>query len=148
MPTNILRKAASHRKPVRSGRPVTAPRFALLTAGRVSIRIELAATATADVVWHGLPLYATAETWGASLHFETPLECGRDRTAKLIAVAGEIYFWVEEDRVVVPFGPTPISHPGEIRLQRPSNVWATALDDVNVLAAVTPGEKVSLTAST
>ena len=148
MPTNILRKAADGRKPQpKASRTGVAPRRAVLTAGRVSIRIELAATPTADLVWHALPLYSTAETWGAAVHFETPLEAGRDRSAKVIAKPGEIYFWVEDDRIIVPFGPTPISRPGECRLASPANVWAIALDDVAALAAVTPGEKVTLIAA-
>lgn len=146
MPTNILRKASSRKSVARTERKASSPRRAQLTAGEVSIRIELADTPTADVVWQGLPLYSTAETWGSAIHFETPLEAGRDRTAKLNGVPGEIYFWVEEDRIIIPFGRTPISRPGETRLQRPSNVWAKALDDVTALAAVTPGEKIALTA--
>lgn len=148
MPTNILRKSASRRAPARNARASSAPRLAQLTAGRISIRIELADTPTADVVWQGLPLYSTAETWGDSIHFETPLEAGRDRTARLNGVPGEIYFWTEEDRIIIPFGRTPVSRPGESRLQRPSNLWARALDDVRALAAVTPGEKVTLIAIT
>ena len=123
MPTNILRKAADSRRPLRrAAREMQGPRLALLTAGGVSIRIELAETATADLVWQALPLNSTAETWGAALHFETPLEVGRDRTAKVNGVPGEIYFWVEDDRIIVPFGPTPISRPGECRLDRKSVV--------------------------
>jgi len=145
MPTNILRKAADARRPnPRGDQSATGQRLALLTAGRIAIRIELASTLTADLVWRALPLYSTAETWGACLHLETPVETGRDRTARINAVMGEIYFWVENDRIVVPFGPTPISRKGECRLQAPANVWARALDDPGALSVVTPGEKVSL----
>ena len=118
----------------------------MLTAGRVSLRLQLRDTATARLVWRALPLHSTAETWGSSIHFETPLETGRDRTAKTIATVGDIYFWVEQDRILVPFGPTPISRPGECRLPCPCNVWAQALDDVRQLATVTPGEMVSMLA--
>ena len=148
MPTNILRKAADTRKPqAKAARTSSGPRRAVLTAGPVTIRIELAETATADLVWQALPLHSTAETWGQSIHFETPLEAGRDRSARINGVAGDIYFWVEDDRIIVPFGATPISRPGEIRLQSPANAWARALDDVKALAAVQPGQKVSLIAA-
>lgn len=146
MPTNILRKSATRKAQTVKERRTSARRLAQLTAGSITIRIELADTPTADIVWQGLPLYSTAETWGASLHFETPLEAGRDRTARLNGIPGEIYFWVEEDRIIIPFGRTPVSRPGESRLQRPSNLWARALDDVTALSVVTPGEKVSLVA--
>ena len=148
MPTNILRKAADARKPQpKATRTESGPRSAVLTAGRISIRIELAETPTADLVWRALPLHSTAETWGQAIHFETPLEAGRDRTARINAVVGDIYFWVEDDRIIIPFGATPISRPGEIRLSSPANIWARALDDVKALAAVQPGQKVSLIAA-
>ncbi len=147
MPTNLLRKSADTRKPQqRATGPTTQTRIAVLTAGRISLRIELLDTQTAHRVWQALPLHSTAETWGASIHFETPLETGRDRTARINATVGEIYFWIEQDRILVPFGPTPISKPRECRLPAPCNVWARALDDVTALASVTPGEKVSLVA--
>lgn len=102
---------------------------------------------TADLIWRALPLHSTAETWGQSIHFEVPLKAGRDRSAKLNGVSGEIYFWVEDGRVLVPFGPTPISRPGECRLPSPANVWAYALDDVSALGRARPGGKVSLVAA-
>ncbi len=148
MPTNILRKAADQRKPqARKASGDAAPRIAVLTAGGVSARIELAATAAADLVWQALPIYSSSETWGQSIKFETPLEAGRDRTARVLGTVGEIYFWVEDDRIIVPFGPTPISRPGECRLPSPANVIGRALDDVTVFKAVQPGAKVSLTAA-
>ncbi|WP_295558247.1 cyclophilin-like family protein [uncultured Hyphomicrobium sp.] len=146
MPTNILRKRP---KPERApnGRPETAPpRHVLIRAGRVSVRAELYATPTADRIWAALPLHSTAETWGQAIHFETPIETGRDRSARLLGTLGDICFWTEDDRVLIAFGPTPISRPGEIRLPRPCNVWAKALDDVTLLKDVAPGEKVSVTA--
>lgn len=143
MPTNILR--AQQRPPGKARRDPAGPRRVLITVGRVAIRAELLATTTADRVWAVLPIHSTAETWGDCIHFETPVETGRERTAILKAVAGDICFWSEDDRIIIGFGPTPLSRPDEIRLPRPCNVWARALDDVRVLAAVTPGEKVSVT---
>jgi len=152
MPTNLLRghnrsvapdKAEAHR---RAKKP--ADRRILITAGRVKVRAQLLDTPTADRVWHALPLHSTAETWGQAIHFETPLETGRERGARQLATLGDICFWVEDDRVIIVFGRTPISRPGELRLPRPCNLWARALDDVGVLKAVRPGEKVSVTSAT
>lgn len=149
MPTNLLRKAANARKPGGAGavRLSSETRLALLTAGRVKLKVELLDTATAQLVWQALPLYSAAETWGATIHFETPLETGRDRSARVLANIGEVYFWVENDRILVPFGPSPISKPNECRLPAPCNVWARVLDDPQLLSKVTPGEKVSLVAA-
>lgn len=148
MPTNILRsrpKPAS--KPAVPPRAAgTGPRVVLLTVGRVRIRIALLETPTAERIWRALPLYSTAETWGESVHFELPVESGRERGARSLAEPGEVFYWSEDDRVIVGYGPTPISGAGEIRLPRPCNVLAHALDDVTALRAVRPGEKVSLLA--
>lgn len=144
MPTNLLRKTSPPARSA-SGQKRDGPRRILIKAGRIVIRAELLPTPTADRIWAALPLHSTAETWGAAIHFETPLETGRERGARTLARAGEICFWIEQDRVLIAFGPTPISRPGEIRLPSPCNVWANALGDVTLLNRVAPGEKVSVT---
>ena len=148
MPTNILRSSSS--APIgaktRAPKRPDGPRWVTIKAGRVSIRAELLETKTADRVWAQLPIYSTAETWGAAIHFETPVETGRDQTAKAIAAPGDICFWSEDDRVIIVFGATPIAQKGELRLPKPCNVWAKSPDDVTLLKKVTPGEKVSVTA--
>lgn len=150
MPTNILRnrpKPATRQPSERPG-ALRAPRLIRISVGRVSIRAAVLETTTADRLMAALPLHSTAETWGEAIHFEVPIESGRERGARINAAVGDICFWSEDDRVVIGFGPTPISRPGEIRLPRPCNVWARALDDVRVLKAVRPGEKVAVTAIT
>lgn len=146
VPTNLLRKR-------RPGRPATATempvhpgqrRVAVLKVRRLAFRLELHATPTADRIWAHLPFHSTVETWGATIHFETHLEWGRDRTARLNVSPGDIAYWSEDDRIIVAWGPSPISRPGEIRLMRPCNIWAHALDDLSPLASVTPGERVTL----
>jgi hypothetical protein len=147
MPTNLLRKKATPVRPLGQQPRKGAPRRIVIRAGRVAIRADLLATPTADRIWAALPLHSTAETWGQAVHFETPIETGRERGARMLAKAGEICFWVEEDRVLIVFGPTPISRPGERRLPSPCNVWANAIDDVTLLNVVAAGEKVSVTAA-
>ena len=78
------------------------------------------------------------------MHFETLAETGRETGAKSIVAAGEIAFWTERDRVIVGFGKTPLSKPGEIRLPAPCNIWAMALDDVAQLRAVQPGQQIAM----
>ena len=152
MPTNLLRgqnrSVAPDKEVARRRARKPADRRILITAGRVKVQAQLLDTPTADRIWQTLPLYSTAEPWGQAIHFATPVESGRERNARQLATLGDIYFWVEDDRVVIVFGPTPISRPGELRLPRPCNLWARALDDVRVLKAVRPGEKVSVTSAT
>lgn len=147
MPTNFLRRlgGALTGSMTRAPKRPDGPRWVTVTAGRVAIRAELLETKTADRIWAQLPIYSTAETWGQSIHFETPVETGRDGTAKAVASPGDICFWTEDDRIIVAFGPTPISKGAELRLPKPCNVWARTRDDLSLLKNVTPGEKVSVT---
>lgn len=146
MPTNILRHRAKPAAP--AARSVPAVRRVLVTAGGVAIRAELLDTPTAERIAAALPLFSTAETWGQAIHFEVPVESGRERGARVNGAVGDLSYWSNEGRVIIGFGPTPISRPGEIRLPSPCNLWARAIDDVRALKAVRPGEKVSITAIT
>lgn len=144
MPTNLLRSRstlgrAAHRDPEDPG----AARVLILEGRSFAIRITLAATATADLLWAILPVHATLETWGDCIHVELPCRTGRDRGARTNARLGEAYFWAEEQRILVPFGPTPISREGEIRLPQPLNVIGEA-SDVSILRNARVGEKVAL----
>ena len=148
MPTNILRNRSTPvRKPAEAAQAATARRHVVITAGRIAIRAELLDTETANRVWTSLPIYSTAETWGASIHFETPVETGRERGARALTETGDICFWTEDDRIIIVFGPTPIAKGAELRLPKPCNVWAKAIDDVTRLKTVTPGENVSVVAA-
>ena len=147
MPTNLIRrkfdKGGAAAKSV-AARPGGTERLARLTVGRHHLTLALLETRTADVIWRALPLFSIAETWGESIHFDTPLKTGRERTARLNVAPGDVCFWSEDERVVLAWGPTPISRPDEIRLMRPCNIWARTLGDPAILASITPGEKVSL----
>ena len=147
MPTNFLRRLGGVLTGSKTKAPARpdGPRWVLITAGRVALRAELYETKTADRIWAQLPLYSTAETWGAAIHFETPVETGREASAKTLSTPGDICFWTEDDRVIIVFGPTPIAQSGEHLLPKPCNVWAKTRDDVSLLRSVTPGEKVSVT---
>jgi hypothetical protein len=80
------------------------------------------------------------------VHFETRAEAGRERSATFNVKSGEIAYWSEEDRIIIGYGPTPISGKGEIRMPSPCNVFAVAEDDVTALRSVRPGSQVSVTA--
>ena len=146
MPSNILRNRTAPLTATADDLAATvAGRVVLITTGRAAIRVRLLPTVTAARIFQALPLHATAETWGQTVHFELPVETGREPEATRQGTPGDISFWSEESRVIVAFGPTPISGPGEIRLPSPCNVWAKAIDDVSPWYSVTPGEKVSVT---
>lgn len=145
MPTNILR--ADNKKPVAAKKPARRAgslREIVIRAGRIVIRARLLDTPTAERIWNQIPIYSSAVPWGHSIHFETTIESGREPGARQNVKAGDIVYWVEDDRIIIAWGMTPISKDGEIRMPSPVNIFARASDDVAALAAVRPGERVSI----
>lgn len=149
MPTNYLR-SRDHSSPAGADQPrprASSPRIIEITVGSATLRAELLDTPGAERLWRALPLFSTAELWGDSVHFQVPLRTGRERNARLQGETGAIYFWSHEERILIPFGQTPISRGREIRLPSPCNVLARSLSDTTLLKCVTPGEKVTIKAA-
>ncbi|MDO9384161.1 MAG: cyclophilin-like fold protein [Hyphomicrobiaceae bacterium] len=150
MPTNILRKrgskiSAKDAPAKASGDAGRLPvRTVAITIGGHTFSATLLDTPIAGRIWAALPLYSSAETWGQAIHFEVPVESGRERGATLKAERGTLYFWSDEHRVILAFGATPLARDGEMRLPVPCNAWAATETDLSILAAVTPGAKVSV----
>jgi hypothetical protein len=120
-------------------------RHILIRAGKVTIRARLLATPTADRIWNALPISGPAQTWGKEVYFRTPISHDIEPDARLVVSKGEIAFWPDGDAITIGFGATPISKRGEIRFTSKCNVWAVAIDDVDQLKHVYPGEQVSIT---
>ena len=116
----------------------------VIVSGAVELPARLADTATARVIANALPLYLTAIFWGRMIQLETPLDAYRDPTATRVAELGQILWAPEAQTILIPYGLTPISHGGEIRLIEPSNVWAQVLEDVQRLREVHDGAKVTI----
>lgn len=116
----------------------------LIRAGNVAIRARLLATPTADRIWDALPISGSVQTWGKEVYFRTPISHDLEPDARAVVSKGEIAFWPEGDAISIGFGATPISKRGEIRFTSKCNVWAVAIDDVDLLKSVYPGEDVSV----
>ena len=111
-----------------------------ITLGKVTIEAELLDTPTAQAIYNNLPFASKAQTWGDEVYFETPIQAALEDDAKDVVEAGEIAFWCEGSCIAIGFGPTPLSQGNEIRLAAKTNIWARALNDVQQLKAVKPGD--------
>lgn len=116
------------------------PRQLRVTIGAVSLTLDLKDTPTASAMWDAAPFEARVSTWGEEVYFSTPVDAGDEADARAVLEPGEIAYWPPGKAIAIGFGPTPVSRGGEIRLASPSNVFATAREDVRTLAAVRSGE--------
>lgn len=119
-------------------------RHILIRAGSVAIRARLLATPTADRIWQALPICGSVQTWGKEVYFRTPVSQDLEPDARVVVSKGEIAFWPDGDAIAIGFGATPIAKRGEIRFTSKCNVWAVAIDDVDQLKGVYPGEDITV----
>lgn len=117
-----------------------------VTAGAVSMEIEVLDTPTGRAVLAAVPFHSTANTWGEEVYFTAPVSASKEPDAKDVVLPGEIAFWVEGSSIAIGFGPTPASHGDEIRLVTETNIWGRARDDVRRLADVRDGDTVRVEA--
>ena len=53
-------------------------REVVIRAGEVTVRARLLDTPTAERIWAALPIYGSAQTWGAEVYFQAPVSSKRE----------------------------------------------------------------------
>ena len=108
----------------------------------LTIEEEPLDTPTAAAIVAALPLEVRVQTWGDEVYFGIEVSVPREKDARALVKAGEIAYWPDGEAIVIGFGRTPISAPGEIRLASPCNICAKAIGDVRTLKPVRAGTRV------
>jgi hypothetical protein len=115
-----------------------------ISAGGTRFEVELLDTPTAKAVLAAAPFESSAQTWGAEVYFEAPVQARLEPDARQVVEPGTVCFWVEGSALALPFGPTPASIQSEPRLVTRCNVLGKVVGDSRQLAKIRAGERVKV----
>lgn len=118
----------------------------VIASGVTELIVETRDTETGRFIQRLLPVRARAMSWGKAVYFMAPLTVKHEANAKAVVSPGEIAFWVQGHAIVIGYGETPLSAPGEIRLAAPCNIWADAIGDVSTLQLIEDGDEIEVRA--
>ena len=121
-----------------------ADRIIRLTAGDVSLRAELNASATAERILQALPIEANGQRWGEEIYFDIPVHAELTSDARAEVEVGELGYWPPGEAFCIFFGPTPASTGSEPRAASPVNPIGKVLDDVEALKSFPNGASVRI----
>jgi len=113
-----------------------------ISAGPVTIRVQLLETPTAEAIYQALPFRSSVKTWGEEVYFAIPVEATLEADAEQVVDPGTVCFWVEGSSLAIPFGPTPISVGDECRLAARVNLLGTCEGNPKVLGTVNDGDAI------
>lgn len=114
-----------------------------ITAGEVTVSAELNDTNTANLIWEGLPIEGSAQTWGQEIYFSIPVNAGGEKGQEVVEL-GDLGYWPPGSAFCLFFGPTPMSSEDEIRPASPVTVFGKIEGDPTVLDAVPSGAPVKI----
>lgn len=106
--------------------------------------MDLRDTPTTKALIAALPFEASAQTWGDEVYFSTPVSAKLEPDARQVVDPGTVCFWTQGDALALPFGRTPISTDERPKLANPCNVLGSIVGNPRQLAAIRPGQKVTV----
>lgn len=114
-----------------------------ITAGSVTVKVELNDTKAAESIKEALPIKSEASTWGDEVYFSTPVKAPLE-DAKEVVEMGDVCYWPPGKAICLFFGPTPASRGDEIRPASPVVVVGKFIGDPTILKAVRDGDSVTV----
>lgn len=115
-----------------------------ISAGGTPFEVDLLDTPTARAVLAAAPFESSAQTWGAEVYFEAPVQARLEPDARQVVDPGTVCFWVEGSSLALPFGPTPASIQSEPRLVTRCNVLGKVVGDPRRLAEIRAGARIKV----
>lgn len=115
-----------------------------ISAGGTPFEVDLLDTPTARAVLAAAPFESSAQTWGAEVYFEAPVQARLEPDARQVVDPGTVCFWVEGSALALPFGPTPASIQSEPRLVTRCNVLGKVVGDPRRLAEIRAGARIKV----
>jgi len=112
-----------------------------ITADDVSAQAELNETETARAIWEALPIEGRANTWGDEIYFSIPVQLEMEKGQATVEL-GDLGYWAPGTAFCIFFGPTPVSHGGEIRPASPVTVFGRVMGDPTIFKRVADGTRI------
>jgi hypothetical protein len=115
-----------------------------ISAGTVSIPVELNDTPTASQLMTLLPFSSTVNRWGEEIYFATPVEAKLESGARAEVYVGDVAYWPPGKALCVFFGRTPASVNEEPCAASPVNVVGRVVGSAKVAAEIRSGSTVTV----
>jgi hypothetical protein len=114
-----------------------------ITAGEVEAMAELNDTGTAQAVWEALPITGRVNLWGDEIYFSIPVKLKSEAGQELVSI-GDLGYWPDGSAFCIFFGPTPVSHGGEIRPASPVTVFGRVIGDTAMFRKVAARTRITI----
>ena len=110
-----------------------------IIAGDISANASLNDSATADAIWHALPIESRANTWGDEIYFDIPVFLDEAEGASAVVQIGDLGYWPTGNAFCIFFGRTPVSRGDEIRAASAVNIFGQIQGKAGVFKGVADG---------
>jgi len=120
-----------------------AERMIIECAGKGEVVVELNETDTAARIFEGLPVEASAQTWGEEVYFSTPFSIPQEQGTLDVSV-GDVGWWPPGSAIAIFFGRTPASSGPKPVPASEVTIIGRVVEGLEVLPSVQPGDSLKL----